>query len=151
MYVPYFQIFRRLMKGKIDAYVLWPLAKKFQNWIVDRSTARDFTVYLVKNQFRLDVPCLDALWKFQSSCCMFEYFCFIFKLFLLTPQLQEYYGCQKIGSLTTEHKAFYRLVFSKHCGNHWNGNGILLPKLFWPTVRKNCSSDQEKLCKFWDH
>ena len=24
-------------------------------------------------------------------------------------------------------------------------NGILLPKLFWPTVRKNCSSDQEKL------
>ena len=23
--------------------------------------------------------------------------------------------------------------------------GILLPKLFWPTVRKNCSSDQEKL------
>ena len=24
------------------------------------------------------------------------------------------------------------------------GNGILLPKLFWPTVRKNCSSD-------WDH
>ena len=23
-------------------------------------------------------------------------------------------------------------------------NGILLPKLFWPTVRKNCSSDQEK-------
>ena len=24
-------------------------------------------------------------------------------------------------------------------------NGILLPKLFWPTVRKNCSSDQKKL------
>ena len=27
-------------------------------------------------------------------------------------------------------------------------NGILLPKLFWPTVRKNCSSDQENLLKF---
>ena len=27
-------------------------------------------------------------------------------------------------------------------------NGILLPKLFWPTVRKNCSSDREKLWKF---
>ena len=26
-------------------------------------------------------------------------------------------------------------------------NGILLPKLFWPTVRKNCSSDREKLSK----
>ena len=35
-------------------------------------------------------------------------------------------------------------------------NGLLLPKLFWPTVRQNCSSDQEKLAKknlqkFWDH
>ena len=29
-----------------------------------------------------------------------------------------------------------------------SGNGILLPKLFWPTVRKSCSSDQEKLLKF---
>ena len=28
------------------------------------------------------------------------------------------------------------------------GNGILLPKLFWPTVRKNCSSDREELLKF---
>ena len=27
-------------------------------------------------------------------------------------------------------------------------NGILLPKLFWPTVRKNCSGDREKLLKF---
>ena len=33
------------MKGKVDAYVLWPLTKSFQNWIVDRSTAGDFTVY----------------------------------------------------------------------------------------------------------
>ena len=29
-----------------------------------------------------------------------------------------------------------------------NSNGILLSKLFWPNVRKNCSSDREK---FWDH
>ena len=42
--VAHFQIFRRLKKGKFDAYVLWPLAKKFQNLIVDWSTARDFTV-----------------------------------------------------------------------------------------------------------
>ena len=27
-------------------------------------------------------------------------------------------------------------------------NGILLPKLFWPTVRKNCSSGRENLLKF---
>ena len=40
-------------------------------------------------------------------------------------------------------------------------NGILLPKWFWPTVRKICLSDREKLLKFkaegrefekfWDH
>jgi hypothetical protein len=24
----------------------------------------------------------------------------------------------------------------------------LLPKLFWPTVRKNCSSDQKKVLEF---
>ena len=35
------------------------------------------------------------------------------------------------------------LSFFKHFKN-----GILLPKLFWPTVRKNCSSDREKLLKF---
>ena len=29
-----------------------------------------------------------------------------------------------------------------------HNNGILLPKLFWPTVRENCSSDREKLLKF---
>ena len=27
-------------------------------------------------------------------------------------------------------------------------NGILLPKLFWPTVRKKCSSDRENFLKF---
>ena len=32
------------MNEKFDAYVLWYLAKKFQNWIVERSTARNFTV-----------------------------------------------------------------------------------------------------------
>ena len=40
-------------------------------------------------------------------------------------------------------------------------DGILLPKLFWPTVRKNCSRDQENfwnlklkaenLQKFWEY
>ena len=38
------RIFRLFMKGKINAYVLWPIAKRVQNWIVDQSTARHFTV-----------------------------------------------------------------------------------------------------------
>ena len=37
------------------------------------------------------------------------------------------------------------------CNQEWR-NCILLPKLFRPTVRKNCSSDREKLLQnFWDH
>ena len=32
------------MKGKFDAYVLWPLDKRVQNWIVAQSTARNFMV-----------------------------------------------------------------------------------------------------------
>ena len=43
--VAHFHIFRLFMKENFDAYVLWPLDKMVQNWIVDRSTARDFTVY----------------------------------------------------------------------------------------------------------
>ena len=34
------------------------------------------------------------------------------------------------------------------CKNTCGGNGILLPKLFLPTVKKDCSSDREKLLKF---
>ena len=42
------------MKGKFDAYVLWPLDKKVQNWLLDRSTARDFTIFAnVNNVFVL--------------------------------------------------------------------------------------------------
>ena len=38
------RIFRLFMKGNFDAYVMWPLDKMVQNWVVDRSTAREFTV-----------------------------------------------------------------------------------------------------------
>ena len=39
-----FHISRLFMKGKFNTYVLWPLAQRVQNWIVDRFTARDFMV-----------------------------------------------------------------------------------------------------------
>ena len=40
--------------------------------------------------------------------------------------------------------------FPKVCtlGRTHSWHGILLPELFWLTVRKNCSSDREKLLKF---
>ena len=38
------------MKGKVEPYVLWPLAKRVKNWIADQSTAPDFTVLGFKNR-----------------------------------------------------------------------------------------------------
>ena len=38
------RIFRLFMEGIFDGYVLWPLDKKVQNWIVDRSTAHEFKI-----------------------------------------------------------------------------------------------------------
>ena len=54
--------------------------------------------------------------------------------------------CVPSGDLKT------RIKNTTHCYNPriGGGNGILLPKLFWPTVRKICSSDREKLLKFED-
>ena len=52
--VALFQIFKRLMRGKFDAYVLEPLSKKFQIWIVDWSITPNFTVHIFlhnKTQF----------------------------------------------------------------------------------------------------
>ena len=65
----------------------------------------------------------------------------------------RYVGLEYLGKIVTNVTPFTILLDSGR------GIGILLPKLFWPTVRKNCSSDQEKLLKFmaenlqtfWDH
>ena len=43
--IPHPIIFRLFINGKFDAYVLWPLVQRVQNWIVDLSTAWDFMVH----------------------------------------------------------------------------------------------------------
>ena len=57
----------------------------------------------------------------------------------LEPDLESS-SCSK---QQTETYSPFRLIFLEK-----DKNGILLPKLFWPTVWKNCSSDREKLLKF---
>ena len=47
------------MKGKFDAYVVWPLAKNVQNWMVDQSTARDFIVLYFLKMFPIFVRSVD--------------------------------------------------------------------------------------------
>ena len=50
--------------------------------------------------------------------------------------------CQLI-SFSDNRKSCWQPEFRPLCNN-----GILLPKLFWPTMRNNCSSHREKLLRF---
>ena len=55
----------------------------------------------------------------------------------------------KIRFLKTETKILKLNIFGQFLRLEFGqDNGILLPKLFWPTVRKECSRDQETLLKF---
>ena len=64
-----------------------------------------------------------------------------------------------IGISSIESNLEIYIITGKKYEKYKNGN--LLPKLFWPTVRKYCSSVREKLLKFeaegqefskfWDH
>ena len=63
------------------------------------------------------------------------------------------YVCSRIPNLLLyfleiRNRCIEEFIFvnKKSCLFLWNG--ILLPKLLWPTVRKNCSSDREKLLEF---
>ena len=74
------------MKGKFDAYVLWPLAKIFHYWIVDWSTTRDFTVcgiFCMKSvrQFvnilwdgRVNIDFVHLFWRWDKNDSTFRYF-----------------------------------------------------------------------------
>ena len=72
-------------------------------------------------------------------------------------------GCHRIVTSRNGRHFFGLESWSSWLFSYWNhcqystvqgklssifkNNGILLPKLFWPTVRKKCSSDREKLFK----
>ena len=51
---------------------------------------------------------------------------------------------EKTKNLQTLFKGTKKNPFSLQISQN---HGILLPKLYWPTDRKNCSSDREKLLK----
>ena len=75
--VAHLMIFRRLLKWKFDAYVVWPLAKKFQSWIVDRSTALNFTVlsflpYTKTKTKGLFLVLVVKIQNITTSCWMFR-------------------------------------------------------------------------------
>ena len=58
------------------------------------------------------------------------------------------FGWSDRGRCTYSSHDFTNPEFSIYSIWFFLKNGILSPKLFWPSVRKTCSSDQEKLLKF---
>ena len=63
------------------------------------------------------------------------------------PVCSQWWKCRlKVGRVPAAISARINSVQGPE--HEHRGNGILLPKLFWPAVRKNCSSDREKLLKF---
>ena len=76
---------------------------------------------------------------------IYERLCTRGKVFArMTPDQKEFLieELQELGYYVRTHHTFSWILFRE------KKNGILLPKLFWPTVRKNCSSDQENHFKF---
>ena len=74
-------------------------------------------------------------------------------LILLVSSRNLHFSCpKKIVMAILGSDAVRSRVFWLNCSEFFNRkghtsvyNGILFPKLFWPNVRKSCSSDQEKL------
>ena len=95
-------------------------------------------LWVEKRPFRTAGPDLEGLKSYGKSCLFFS------MIFNIRPR-NYFYTYLDISS-----KNILKIGF-----------GILLPKLFWTTVRKKCSSDWEKLLKFkaegreflknWDH
>ena len=97
--------------------------------------------------------CLAAIWRERvekwtqlTRMCrdlmlLFFFVCVIFSPIEQKSPLRKHKDRKK-------KQAYYScfVVISRLRTKGWDG--ILLPKLFWPTVKKNCSSDREKFLKF---
>ena len=109
--VAHSRIFRLFIKGKFDPYVLWPLAKRVQNWIVDRFTARDFTVW-VKNFQNLKVKCFSILVQ------KLKHFIFSNKIQFFGVIFSTKISTHSLGKFITLHKA--RALYLEGRGRHKN-------------------------------
>ena len=153
------------MKGKFDPYVLWPLAQKFQNWIVDRSTARDFTVLMI-------------LWWFFLKCLEFNLLPFLFhklqfyvQLRCKYPHKNSFQGCiwmaRFLGNLLhwwsvhytcRDDTCYFRWEWCLTPDNysttdHWIQESIkriFNSRLFWAVgAAKKNNPNCHKVCYFW--
>ena len=99
--------------------------------------------------------CLNCFLIQINLCLKMEYVTFSCQLVIMDG-LQSNYSCWIYHDNTTKWNHTVQNGASTEHKDHIGMpsilvrliNGILLPKLLWPTVRKNCSSDREKPLKF---
>ena len=96
--------------------------------------------------FKTYFPPFFAFTEYFHSMCFSSSFLLIFTSFLITFCIQYLEG---VFLLTLALVLFICSRLKEYVNRiRIFRNGIWLAKLFWLTVRKNCSSDREKLLKF---
>ena len=75
------------MKWRFATYVLWPLAKRVQNWIVDRSTARELTVFQFLPNKVVHFP--STFFASSSHHRLFDLFPLLNRFLIFFPSLTE--------------------------------------------------------------
>ena len=90
-----------------------------------------YSIFLHDHSQRIQANLI--LWSFCTYFFSVSFFCWC--------SIQQ---CKNVGKGFIQRSSWVTEQLLKS----YRKNGILLQKLFWPTVRKNCSSDREKLFKF---
>ena len=94
----------------------------------------------------------DQIWELDDF-CWFEFYNQMYlviknilakKIIKRNPQNSNMY----LWNLKIQNSPRLLIFLATDKSRFCESNGILLPKLFWPILRKNCSSDREKLLSF---
>ena len=124
-------------------------------WII----AQIFVAFSGKLNFKIESIVYLCAWNFSKKYLRFQYYIMSHTKIWPWKKLWKHSitmikSLCKIGKVLQMFKVWLLwkcldiIHLEKTKNSEVNGNGILLPKLFWPTVRKNCSSDPIKK-KFW--
>ena len=93
----------------------------------------------------------------SSSCCLAPFLLFFFFFGKSINLVTFFLSCSTTSFSLSNKEWLFCGFFSpftdhksqlKHNGAFFRQNWYFVTKLFWPTVRKKCSSDWEKLLKF---
>ena len=109
-------------------------------WIVHLAIFKSFWPHCAKTWAALSMQ-----WRCEKKAIIYQIDIWVHAvLWSLLLSVLLYFHTSRLFEMNCSNPSFFVFLYKKVRMYF----GILLPKLFWPTVRKNCSSDQEKLLKF---